>query len=147
MSGGSGDDVQYGDDGNDLIFANVGVDTSYGGAGDDVLWALAGADVSGIGDPVGDSLDGGEGDDVFRTRDGEADKITCGPGNDKAILDNYDVITDAAAGNPNGSCERVERRDPRANKGKHFGNEGDEDKSQYEDNRGEKVKPEHAKTD
>ena len=100
MSGGPGDDIQNGGDGNDLIFANVGVDTSFGGPGNDVLWALAKADVASIGDPVGDSLDGGDGDDVFRTRDGEVDKITCGPGNDKAILDNYDVITDAGAGQP-----------------------------------------------
>jgi len=33
-------------------------------------------------DQVGDTLDGGNGDDRFRTRDGEVDRITCGPGND-----------------------------------------------------------------
>ena len=34
----------------------------------------------------------GPGDDRFRTRDGEADRITCDAGNDVAILDNVDVI-------------------------------------------------------
>ena len=64
-------------------------------------------------DQVGDTLDGGNGNDRFRTRDGEVDRITCGDGNDRAFLDHVDVITDATAENPNGSCERVERRAPR----------------------------------
>ena len=34
-------------------------------------------------DQVGDTLDGGTGNDVFRTRDGEVDRITCGDGNDR----------------------------------------------------------------
>ena len=64
-------------------------------------------------DQVGDTLDGGNGDDRFRTRDGEVDRITCGPGNDAAFLDQVDVIADASAEAPNGSCERVERRPAR----------------------------------
>ena len=63
---------------------------------------------------VGDSLDGGDGNDLFRTRDGEADKITCGPGNDKASSTTTTSSPTPAPGNPNGSCERVERRDLRA---------------------------------
>ena len=78
MAGGAGDDVQDGGAGNDVIFANRGVDTSIGGDGDDVLWAMARADVTAPGDQVGDTLDGGNGNDVFRTRDGEVDRITCG---------------------------------------------------------------------
>jgi Ca2+-binding RTX toxin-like protein len=112
MAGGQGDDVQDGGAGNDLIFANRGVDTSIGGDGNDVLWAMARADVTAPGDQVGDTLDGGNGDDVFRTRDGEVDRITCGSGDDKAFLDGFDVITDATAQNPNGSCEKVQRRAP-----------------------------------
>ena len=69
--------------------------------------------MTGPGDIVGDTLDGGNGDDVLRTRDGEADKITCGPGNDKAFLDTADVITDATAENANGSCEFVGRKAPK----------------------------------
>ena len=64
------------------------------------------------GDQVGDTLDGGNGNDVFRTRDGEVDRITCGDGDDRALLDGFDVITDATAENPNGSCERVARKAP-----------------------------------
>ena len=95
-----------------MIYANVGQDTSFGGDGNDVLWALARSDVApgpGV-DQVGDTLDGGNGDDVFRTRDGEVDRITCGAGNDRALLDNVDVITDASAEAPNGSCEMVIRK-------------------------------------
>ena len=65
-------------------------------------------------DQVGDTLDGGNGNDTFHTRDGEVDRITCGPGNDTALLDQVDVITDATAANPNGSCERVVRKAPQA---------------------------------
>ena len=71
-------------------------------------------DVSGPGDVVADTLDGGSGDDVFRTRDGEADRITCGPGSDRALLDAVDVIADASPENLNGSCEVVNRRAPKA---------------------------------
>ena len=115
MSGGAGDDTQDGGAGRDVIFANVGVDTSTGGDGNDILWALARKDVAqgpGV-DQVGDTLDGGAGNDRFRTRDGEVDRITCGDGADRAFLDRVDVITDASAENPNGSCERVERKAPR----------------------------------
>ena len=82
-----------------MIFANLGVDTSSGGDGNDVLWAMARGDVApgpGV-DQVGDTLDGGNGNDLFRTRDGEVDRITCGAGDDRALLDNVDVITDATA--------------------------------------------------
>jgi len=114
MAGGSGDDLQEGGAGNDTIFANRGNDISVGGDGNDVLWALARADVNGNIDVTGDILDGGNGDDVLRTRDGEADRITCGPGNDRARLDRVDVITDATNENANGSCETVQRKAPKA---------------------------------
>jgi Ca2+-binding RTX toxin-like protein len=113
MAGGTGDDTQYGGPGNDRIFANLGQDTTFGEDGNDNLWALARGDVQGAGDPVGDALDGGPGDDTFHTRDGELDRITCGDGNDRALLDQFDVITDATAANPNGSCERVARKPAR----------------------------------
>ena len=65
--------------------------------------------MSAPGDPVGDALTGGNGDDRFHTRDGEVDRIDCGDDRDVALLDQFDVIVDASATNANGSCERVVR--------------------------------------
>jgi Ca2+-binding RTX toxin-like protein len=65
-------------------------------------------------DQVGDTLDGANGNDVFHTRDGEVDRVTCGADNDRAYLDQVDVITDATAENPKGSCEVVRRKAPKA---------------------------------
>src|SRR3954454_3313096 len=121
MAGGTGDDVQHGGAGNDRIFANLGVDTTYGEDGNDDLWALARGDVSAAAgqiDQTGDTLDGGNGDDRFHTRDGEVDHITCGEGRDVALLDNVDVIADATADNPNGSCEKVIRKAPKNHEAK-----------------------------
>ena len=39
-------------------------------------------------------------------------------GKDTALLDNVDVITDATAENPNGSCEKVVRKDPKPSESK-----------------------------
>ena len=108
MSGGKGDDTQYGGSRGDVIFANLGADKSFGGNGNDVLWALAKGDVS---QPGVDALDGGNGNDRFRVRDGEADLITCGAGFDRVRADQFDVITDLSVGDPTGSCEVVERKD------------------------------------
>ena len=95
MSGGKGDDTQYGGTRGDVIFANLGADKSFGGNGNDVLWALAKGDVS---QPGVDALDGGNGNDRFRVRDGEADLITCGAGFDRVRADQFDVITDVSVG-------------------------------------------------
>jgi Ca2+-binding RTX toxin-like protein len=113
ISGGTGDDTSRGGAGNDRIFANLGVDESFGGDGNDDLWALARGDVNGDADTTADTLHGEAGNDTFHTRDGEADKIDCGEGDDRALLDNADVIVDATAEKPNGSCERVVRRAPK----------------------------------
>lgn len=112
LHGGDGDDTQDGGPGDDTIYAGFGVDVSNGGDGNDRLWALARRDTRRAGV---DSLDGGAGDDVFRTRDGEADNITCGDGNDTAYLDRKDVITDATEASPNGTCETVKRQKARHN--------------------------------
>jgi Ca2+-binding RTX toxin-like protein len=111
MSGGKGDDTQHGGPGADLIFANRGADTTVGDNGNDVLWALAKADVAFPGDPSGDKLDGGDGNDRFRVRDGEIDQVTCGDGFDRVLADQFDLITDATPSDPTGSCEVVTRRD------------------------------------
>ena len=39
--------------------------------------------------------------------------VTCGPGKDSAQLDLVDVITDATAAKPKGSCETVQRARPK----------------------------------
>jgi Ca2+-binding RTX toxin-like protein len=108
-SGGIGDDTVNGGEGADRVFANIGRDTVTGGEGDDVLWALARVDVTVLGDQEGDTLDGGNGDDRFNVRDGEADRVTCGEGRDKVRADQFDVIVGATAENANGSCEVVKR--------------------------------------
>ncbi|MGK2877447.1 MAG: calcium-binding protein [Solirubrobacterales bacterium] len=110
LRGGLGADKQYGGAGNDTIFANKGRDESWGGAGNDTLWALARSDVRNRPDFRGDVLHGEDGDDVFRTRDGEGDTIDCGAGIDTAILDHKDKIVDATTENPKGSCEDVVRK-------------------------------------
>ena len=116
MAGGPGDDRQDGGPGDDVIFTNRGVDETWGGAGDDALWAMARADVTpgpnGEVDTVADTLHGGPGNDRFRTRDGEADRIDCGAGRDVAFLDPVDVSVDATPENANGSCEVVHRAAP-----------------------------------
>jgi hypothetical protein len=121
LAGGPGDDTQAGGPGNDRILANAGQDHSIGGDGNDDLWALMRADVTpgpnGEVDPNGDTLDGGFGNDVFHTRDGEIDHITCGDGFDRAQLDTVDVIDDATAAHPDGSCEKVRRAEPRGKEG------------------------------
>jgi Ca2+-binding RTX toxin-like protein len=110
LRGGLGHDKQYGGAGDDTIFANRGRDESWGGPGNDKLWALARSDRHGRQDFNGDVLHGEDGDDTFRTRDGEGDKIDCGAGNDIAILDHKDKIIDATSASPNGSCENVFRK-------------------------------------
>jgi Ca2+-binding RTX toxin-like protein len=109
LSGGAGNDTQSGGTGNDTIFANVGADTTDGGNGDDVLYALALADVPLAG---ADRVSGGAGNDTIRVRDGEPDEVSCGEGVDRAVLDRVDVIVDAVV-DGNGSCEIVDRQDPR----------------------------------
>jgi hypothetical protein len=49
---------------------------------------------------------------AIAARDGAADLIDCGDGNDVALLDSVDVIVDATPANRAGSCERVVRAAP-----------------------------------
>ena len=110
LDGGKGDDTVSGGDGNDRLKGGKGADTLNGDAGNDRLKGGKGAD----------TLDGGAGDDRIDGRgDGRtADKVTCGEGNDVAKLDKNDVITDATAANPKGSCEVVKRNGHGKQKGK-----------------------------
>lgn len=77
LFGAGGDDIIDGGPGADLLEGDNGDDTLLGGAGDDELKGGGGSDV----------MDGSGGDDLLRGRDGEADSMTCGPGNDVARID------------------------------------------------------------
>lgn len=109
LEGGGGDDRLLGEGGNDTLYAGRGRDHSTGGAGNDVLWAQTIGDVAGRRDLNGDTVEGDAGDDVLHVRDGEADRVACGPGRDRLLADRLDVITDATRRSPNGSCESVTR--------------------------------------
>ena len=78
MSGGTGDDTQYGGAGSDQIFANRGA-TSRPAATETTTCGRWPRHVTAPGDPVGDTLIGGKGNDRFHVRDGEVDRITAAP--------------------------------------------------------------------
>jgi hypothetical protein len=109
------------------------VDTHFGGPGDDRLWAMAKRDRLAA-DGTGDTLVGGPGNDTFRTREGQPDKIDCGPGIDVAFADFKDIIVDASPANPKGSCERVlrKRRHSRKDRGHQRKIERDDDRFEKE---------------
>jgi Ca2+-binding RTX toxin-like protein len=81
FEGGEGDDVVFGERGNDILRGGPGNDQLFGGIGDDLLEGGPGNDrlVGGFG---ADSIDGGEGDDYVRG-DSTIDRIfDTGGGND-----------------------------------------------------------------
>jgi hypothetical protein len=81
----------FGGPGNDDLRGNAGANTIDGGAGDDRLRGGGGRD----------SLFGGDGADRLDSRDGVADALDCGAGEDVALVDSRDSIA---------SCEVVDRR-------------------------------------
>jgi len=74
IAGGGGNDVLRGGQGNDSLRGGMGNDTLFGGQGDD-------------------TLRGGMGDDTFFARDGFADQIFGGLGNNSAQPDAMDQVT------------------------------------------------------
>jgi Ca2+-binding RTX toxin-like protein len=102
MRGGKGDDTQYGGPKGDIIFAERGVDVTFGGDGNDYLWAMAHKDVERKAGEPADTLNGENGNDRFRVRDGEADTVNCGLGFDKVFADRKDIV--------NADCELVHRK-------------------------------------
>jgi Ca2+-binding RTX toxin-like protein len=95
--GGGGDDQLYGKGGADQIRGGFGNDVIRGGPGNDRLRGRQGDDVL-IGGAGRDRLRGTSGDDLVNSVDGAPDRIRCGIGNDTAIADPVDRLTD---------CERV----------------------------------------
>jgi hypothetical protein len=90
-----------GTDGPDILRGTARADRLLGGKGNDKLYGLAGNDIL-AGGKGRDLLVGGPGNDRIYARDGERDKISCGPGRDKVIGDQFDK--------PSKDCEIVLRR-------------------------------------
>ncbi len=107
MGGTASSDVLSGTRGGDTIVAKGGRDTLRGLDAADCLRGGAGEDRL-AGGAGSDRLAGGAGADVIRARDGSPDKVQCGSGRDKAIVDAADVVR---------KCERVEDPQPRPGPG------------------------------
>jgi Ca2+-binding RTX toxin-like protein len=112
LSGAAGDDTIKGLDSRDCIFGNQDRDQITGDEGADLIRAGRGKDNVDGGDGDDDirlqdgpdTVDGGAGDDVIKAQGkrhdgGGIDKVTCGSGEDRAIVDHWDKISD--------DCEHV----------------------------------------
>lgn len=103
--GGEGADVLRGGGGDDVLIGS-GLDPSqkrtiqsgaptadrlYGGSGNDRLTGTPGPNLLDGGRGL-DTLRGAAGDDVLTTSDKSADDADCGPGDDRAVLDNEDFF-------------------------------------------------------
>ena len=92
---GEGDNVArdvedvFGSDGDDKLKGSAGANTIDGGIGGDVIDGGTGRD----------AIYGQEGDDIITARDGRVDRIDCGPGKDRAVIDRSDTTV---------GCENVE---------------------------------------
>ncbi len=86
-----GADAVAGDDGDDVIDAGAGNDQVNAGDGDDDVTGGAGNDVVEAGLGV-DTVSGADGNDDVRVRDGIADTVKCGAGEDKVDADTLDDI-------------------------------------------------------
>ena len=95
MSGGNNRDKMYGNGGNDIINGDEGKDVLRGGSGDDRITGGNGQD----------EIFSGSGDDfVVAGNDKSADEVSCGQGNDTAILSGPDH---QAGSQGNKTCEHV----------------------------------------
>lgn len=101
IDGGAGSDRIAGGPGSDGGDSQEGGLT--GGTGDNTVGGGVGNDeIDGNGSDAGDTetLRGGADDDVIVAQDGQDDTIDCGPGDDRAVGDTFDVIS---------NCETVIR--------------------------------------
>jgi Ca2+-binding RTX toxin-like protein len=94
LTGTDGRDVLRGTSADDSICGLRGSDRLFGRGGDDVL-------DGGLGQ---DSLYGGAGNDRLLARDGERDRVDCGPGYDTVLADPLDRVAR--------NCENVQRQAP-----------------------------------
>ena len=93
ITGGGGDDVLIDlGDGNRGIHGGPGADRLEGGGGHDFLFGGEGNDTV-VGQSGPDEIRGEGGDDRIDARDGEADQVDCGAGDDRASADPVDAVT------------------------------------------------------
>ena len=105
LAGLGGDDELRGGDGADKIDGGAGADKLDGGFGDDTITGGPGRD------RISADLAGGDcgplwckiphGNDVVEARDGEADSVSCGVGDDRVVADAADTVA--------ADCETIER--------------------------------------
>lgn len=88
LEGGAGPDRLFGRGGRDFLYPSAGSDTTIGGAGADFISGNRG---SAERDIQPDIYVGGSGDDYIDARRGGADEISCGAGEDDAVLDDKDA--------------------------------------------------------
>jgi Ca2+-binding RTX toxin-like protein len=96
IRGGSGNDKISGLGGDDCLFGQAGNDTLSGGAGKDKLDGGPGTDKL-TGGKGKDTFTAGAGNDTINSKDGVAEKVSCGKGKDKVRSDKKDELT---------SCEK-----------------------------------------
>ncbi|MDP8909821.1 MAG: hypothetical protein M3N47_12075 [Chloroflexota bacterium] len=92
LRGGDGEDALFGDDGDDRLQGEGGQDTLQGANGNDELDGGAGIDEFN-GDGEGACNSCGSGMDRILARDGLNEQVRCGAGEDSAILDPGDLIS------------------------------------------------------
>ena len=100
MSGGPGNDVMRGGASTDELFGNGGRDRLHSGSGSDKIEGGRGNDRI-TGGRGSDLLRGEDGNDLIRSRDGRIDRVGCGDGRDRIVLDRLDMAFR--------SCDRVSR--------------------------------------
>jgi RTX calcium-binding nonapeptide repeat (4 copies) len=79
-----------GNGGHDVLASGAAADRVDGGAGNDTIAGGAGVD----------TILGGDGDDVISSRDGIAEEIDCGPGQDTVDADSSDIALGCEVGAP-----------------------------------------------
>ncbi len=109
IQGSFGNDVLHGVAGSDRVHGSRGRDRINGGAGDDRVTGGSSRDrISGDrgsdrlnGNSGNDRVNGNSGNDRISARDGKRDRINCGTGRDRVIVDRVDRVAR--------NCERVRR--------------------------------------
>ncbi len=93
LYGGSGRDKIYGEFGRDYIAGGSSNDLLIGGPDNDRIFGEGGTDRIRVGSGR-NFVDAGSGNDSIESRNGERDRIICGPGRDRVHADRYDLLSD-----------------------------------------------------